>query len=979
MNGVSTENKAELHDAMPVKSPIPEIRFPPAGQHIALIRLHNFPRQREVLDAVAACVEGIICVTNPGTTEDVRKIAAAHPAVIELWHDPQPWTQAGSYTRAFDHLKQSGRKIRTLFYLDHDELPPANFLAERDEFLKSDCGYMEFHYVFPWENLDTIVHPGVGARSGPLAKLVKWHDRLGWEPYLGFCVPQNAGKAFTCRYPMRHASFMLPEWRKAKIRGPALRGYPDVIRWVSLENPPTLPYDARPWDEWAALPKIDVSRLAAMDLFDVACFDGIESATLPSAPAVAESIVRHFAPASVVDVGCGTGVYLEQLQRLGVEVFGVENAAAAAQRARIPRDRIGVHDLRRPLSLDRRFNLAISFEVAEHLDPNCAEQFVKSLCALSDTVLFSAAGPGQGGVGHINEQPWEYWLSLFWQCGYELDATGTAGLRAEWSGAGAPFWLRENTAVLSRSACPPDALARVTRLLSRVEGWLDPVELQFLFAAARQVPKPAAIVEIGSWKGRSTAALALGAAAGEGARVFAVDHHHGDPATAHACGVGMMELSSWREFQANLQALHVQDAVTPIVKDSLAAEAAWDGPPIDLLFMDADQEHESVSGDFRVWSRHVRPGGIVAFHGAADQAGPNPVAGEALAQGRLRNLVRIGSITYGLATGARAETGKSSQLPPRLEKRDRVSIVIVTRNEGEHLRKTIDSLLRNAFYPDYEVLILDDASEDDSCDFLFVSPYAQDRRLRYVRYDTQKGYLALRNEAAKLATGPVLVHLGAHHCFRPCWLGNLRDSLRRRGDQAVVGPAVCALDAGAWVPTGEVRYGFTSSADLARTAPLQGKDLGPDCRTHILSGHQMMFTREIFEAVGGYSPLFEGHGAEDVEFSLRAFLLGYDCHVEPSAIIAHLDKRSYMNHVTWAHLAYNRFVMIHALLGEEGWNRLKPSYQSHAGYAAGLEKYEHRRDEIERHRQWIVRRQRRSGEELLAHLASAGPAITGKG
>ena len=70
-------------------------------------------------------------------------------------------------------------------------------------------------------------------------------------------------------------------------------------------------------------------------------------------------------------------------------------------------------DLTQRIDVNRRFDLAICLEVAEHLPRQSAELLVTSLCAFSDAVLFSAASPGQGGTHHINEQWPNYWAELF--------------------------------------------------------------------------------------------------------------------------------------------------------------------------------------------------------------------------------------------------------------------------------------------------------------------------------------------------------------------------------------------------------------------------------------------------------------------------------------------------------------------------------------------------------------------------------------
>jgi SAM-dependent methyltransferase len=118
-------------------------------------------------------------------------------------------------------------------------------------------------------------------------------------------------------------------------------------------------------------------------------------------------------PASVIDIGCGTGNWLAIAYELGVrDILGIDGPWAKAQLA-IPSEKFSEHDLSTPLKLDRRFDLALSLEVAEHLPASAARIFVQSLCDAADVVLFSAAIPGQGGRRHVNEQWPAYWAELF--------------------------------------------------------------------------------------------------------------------------------------------------------------------------------------------------------------------------------------------------------------------------------------------------------------------------------------------------------------------------------------------------------------------------------------------------------------------------------------------------------------------------------------------------------------------------------------
>ena len=79
--------------------------------------------------------------------------------------------------------------------------------------------------------------------------------------------------------------------------------------------------------------------------------------------------------------------------------------SSGAEALAIPRECFSAVDLNKSFEVDRRFDLAMSMEVAEHLVPESSANFVRSLTRLSDIVLFSAAVPGQGGTNHINFHP----------------------------------------------------------------------------------------------------------------------------------------------------------------------------------------------------------------------------------------------------------------------------------------------------------------------------------------------------------------------------------------------------------------------------------------------------------------------------------------------------------------------------------------------------------------------------------------------
>ncbi|MCA6074592.1 methyltransferase domain-containing protein [Fulvivirga sedimenti] len=126
-------------------------------------------------------------------------------------------------------------------------------------------------------------------------------------------------------------------------------------------------------------------------------------------------------PNSVVDLGCGVGTWLKVFKEKGIaEVMGLEGSWVNVDNVVIGKDEFMHAELKQPLSLQRKFDLAISLEVAEHLEEEYAEQFVINLTSLAPLILFSAAIPFQGGVKHFNEQWPSYWQSIFKKHGYIL-------------------------------------------------------------------------------------------------------------------------------------------------------------------------------------------------------------------------------------------------------------------------------------------------------------------------------------------------------------------------------------------------------------------------------------------------------------------------------------------------------------------------------------------------------------------------------
>ncbi|MCE7054124.1 class I SAM-dependent methyltransferase [Algoriphagus sp. AGSA1] len=155
-------------------------------------------------------------------------------------------------------------------------------------------------------------------------------------------------------------------------------------------------------------------------------------------------------PKSVLDVGCGYGQWLKVFKNHGVkQVFGVDGewVDMSERNKFLGNNEFLSFDLTKELNLNRKFDLVISLEVAEHLPESSTDQFVKSLVNHGDLIIFSAAIPFQGGQNHINEKPLSYWIEKFQQHGFHFYDPFRKKI---WHIEKLFFWYKQNMVLFSK-------------------------------------------------------------------------------------------------------------------------------------------------------------------------------------------------------------------------------------------------------------------------------------------------------------------------------------------------------------------------------------------------------------------------------------------------------------------------------------------------------------------------------------------------
>lgn len=148
-------------------------------------------------------------------------------------------------------------------------------------------------------------------------------------------------------------------------------------------------------------------------------------------------------------------------------------------------------------------------------------------------------------------------------------------------------------------------------IIINIQGWLGKTEAMFLYRTGKTLEVPGDIVEIGSWKGKSTAAIALGVKhSGKSRKIYAVDPHEGLLAKE-----GSKTNSTLTEFTGTIESLSLSSLVVPVVSTSKEA-ARRHRAPLSFLFVDGLHDYTHAREDFLLWEGFVCSGGIIAFHDA---------------------------------------------------------------------------------------------------------------------------------------------------------------------------------------------------------------------------------------------------------------------------------------------------------------------------------------------------------------------------
>jgi len=227
----------------------------------------------------------------------------------------------------------------------------------------------------------------------------------------------------------------------------------------------------------------------------------------------------------------------------------------------------------------------------------------------------------------------------------------------------------------------------------------------------------------------------------------------------------------------------------------------------------------------------------------------------------------------------------------------KASIIIPVKNEGANVKMTLDSILNTSRVVSYEVIVVDDASEDDCCRFLEKNKsYWQRKGVRLIR-TTGLGSANARNMGVGYATGDILVFCDAHVLVEKDWLEKMAAAMSEPGIDVLTpgiadhGNSSCVGFGQTWDEKLEAKWLISAPPDIS---PIP---LAP--------GGFEAVKKEAFSRVGGFEKGFKIWGHEDVEFSFKCWLFGFGVYVIPGVIVQHVFRPRHTYYVSCREVNYN--------------------------------------------------------------------------
>lgn len=222
------------------------------------------------------------------------------------------------------------------------------------------------------------------------------------------------------------------------------------------------------------------------------------------------------------------------------------------------------------------------------------------------------------------------------------------------------------------------------------------------------------------------------------------------------------------------------------------------------------------------------------------------------------------------------------------------SIIIPAFNEGHWPKETIEGILADNSFADYEIILIDDGSDDNCCDFVnherkFIDLQKKGNIIFVQTKDA--GTAGTRHIGALSARGDTLIFIDAHMQVEAGWLSQIYETIESRPEIKILGINIHSI--GNPKPLKKL-FAIYTSKDITFISP-KFFNLKPPYTTEIakvpfVAAGALLIKRNVYFEIGGFPEYLEGWGGLDRALSLTAYYYGYDCYHNPQITIGHYFK-----------------------------------------------------------------------------------------
>ncbi|MBA2873216.1 glycosyltransferase involved in cell wall biosynthesis [Anoxybacillus calidus] len=231
-----------------------------------------------------------------------------------------------------------------------------------------------------------------------------------------------------------------------------------------------------------------------------------------------------------------------------------------------------------------------------------------------------------------------------------------------------------------------------------------------------------------------------------------------------------------------------------------------------------------------------------------------------------------------------------------------VSLIMPVKNEGKHIKNTIESAFSVKTDCDFEIVVVDDDSQDGCCYFLKKN---KNEKIKLINTEGL-GAANARNAGAEHAKGDIFIFCDAHLFFEDYWIDRLIEPIQK-GIADATNPGIADVK-----NPENIGYGYTWNENLEPKWNREKKK--EPYPSPLLAGGCLAISRKAFEDIDGFERGFRVWGREDEEISLKLWLFGYKCYIVPDVTVLHVFRPTAPPfELKWEHVDYNllRMAFLH--------------------------------------------------------------------